>query len=152
MNSPFKVDFARPKPRPKSWDYRAHYRELAIRTLSSVVRHRRFILKCVAAGFVFACIALPLMPRRYSAEALIYPNMFSSDQEKAVAKASVDGATMVSGEARAISSDAILRAVAIRLGNDPGVATSRSWLRTGFDWFRTAWLPETLSHSSFDRA
>jgi uncharacterized protein involved in exopolysaccharide biosynthesis len=157
MNSLFKVDFAprqgkRVNPRPKRWDYRAHYLDLAARTLSSIVKHRIFILKCVAAGFVFACISMPLLPRKYSAEALIYPNLFSSDQDKAVVKASIDGATMVTGEARAIRSDAIMRAVATRLGHDSNVTTSRSWLTTGFDWFRAAWLPETLNYSSSDRA
>ena len=157
MNSPFKVDFAtrqkkRPNARPRRWDYRAHYADLARRTLSSIVKHRTFIFKCLAVAFVLGCIAIPLMPRKYSAEALIYPNLLASDQDKAVAKASIDGATMVTGEARAIRSDAIMRAVAIRLGNDPKPGSSRSWLRLPIDWFRAAWLPETLNYSSFDRA
>lgn len=156
MNSPFKVDFAtrqkkRPNLRPKRWDYRAHYADLAAHTLSSMVKHRTFIFKCVAVAFVLACITIPLLPRKYSAEALIYPNLLASDQDKAVAKASIDGATMVTGEARAIRSDEILRAVATRLGNDPKPA-SRSWLMLPLDWFRAAWLPETLNYSSFDRA
>src|ERR1700755_354551 len=146
MNSPFKVDFAtrqkkRPNARPRRWDYRAHYADLARRTLSSIVKHRTFIFKCLAVAFVLGCIAIPLMPRKYSAEALIYPNLLASDQDKAVAKASIDGATMVTGEARAI-----------RLGNDPKPGSSRSWLRLPIDWFRAAWLPETLNYSSFDRA
>src|SRR5215472_8251335 len=147
MNSPLKVDFAkrqgkRPSPpRPKRWDYRAHYVDLALRTLGSIVKRRTFVLGCVTIGFVFASISLPLIPRKYSAEALIYPNLFAVDQDKAVAKASIDGATIVSGEA-----------LATRLGHDPNANVSRSWLTRCFDWFRRAWLPETLNYSSFDRA
>jgi uncharacterized protein involved in exopolysaccharide biosynthesis len=156
MNSPFKVDFEtrqgnRLNPRARRWDYRAHYSDLASRTLSSIVKHRIFILMCVVIGFALASIIVPLMPRKYSAEALIYPNMFSSDDKTVARGASVDGATMVAGEARAIRSDVIMRAVAMRLARDPGTATSRSWLETRLDWFRSAWLPETLNSSSFDR-
>jgi uncharacterized protein involved in exopolysaccharide biosynthesis len=157
MNSPFKIDFAkrqgkRLNPRPKRWDYRAHYLDLAKRTLASIVKHRTLVLKCVAAGFVIACVIMPVMPRKYSAEALIYPNLFSMDQDKAVAKASIDGATMVTGEARAIRSETIMRAVATRLGHDPTATASRSWLTMGFNWLRSLWLPETVNYSSFDRA
>jgi uncharacterized protein involved in exopolysaccharide biosynthesis len=157
MNTPLKVDFAtqprkRPSPQPKRWDYRAHYAELAARTLSSIVRHRRLIVRFVAVALALACISIPLMPRNYSAEALIYPNLFSREQDKVVPRATVDGATMVTGEARLIRSDAILRAVATRLGHDPKATPSHSWLTLPFYWFRAAWLPETLNHSSFDRA
>lgn len=157
MNSPLKVDFAtrrpkRPSPRPKRWDYRDHYINLTTHTLSSIVKHRVFIVTCVAIAFVLACVITPLIPRKYSAEALIYPNLFSAEEEKTAARASIDGAAMVAGEARAIRSDAILRAVATRLGHDPKDTTSRSWLTLPLDWSRAAWLPETLNHSSFDRA
>jgi uncharacterized protein involved in exopolysaccharide biosynthesis len=156
MNSPFKVDFAtrqrkRPNPRSKRWDYRVHYADVAARTLSSIVQHRIFIVKCVAAAFVLAFISVPLLPRKYSAEALVYPSLFSSEHDKGVARASIDGTAMIAGEARAIRSDAILRAVATRLGHDPKISASRSWLKLPIDWFRATWLPETVSHSSFDR-
>ena len=90
------------------------------------------------------------MPRKYSAEALIYPNLFSREQGKAVALASVDAAAIISSEARLIRSDAILRAVAKRLGLDP-VAKSHSWATQGLDWVRAMLLPETRNHSPFDR-
>src|ERR1700754_787569 len=120
MNSPLKVDFTarqrkRPSPRAKRWDYRDHYLDVAARSLSSIVKHRMFIAMCVTAAFVLACISMPLLPRKYTAEALIYPSLFSTEQEKAVARASIDGAAMVTGEVRAIRSDTILRAVAARL-------------------------------------
>jgi uncharacterized protein involved in exopolysaccharide biosynthesis len=58
---------------------------------------------------------------------------------------------MVTGEARLIRSDAILREVAKRLGQDPNTPGSRWWPTLPFDWFRAAWLPETRNHSPFDR-
>jgi uncharacterized protein involved in exopolysaccharide biosynthesis len=161
MNAPVKVDLAvpqrkrpnsRPSSRPKHWDYREYYVDLAARTLSSIRKHRIFIVTCVSVAFMLACISTPLIPRKYSAEALISPNLFSAEQEKAVAKASIDGAAMVTGEARAIRSDVILRAAAVRLGHDPNAATSRSRPMLLLDRFRAAWLPETFNYSSFDRA
>ena len=73
MNSPFKVDFAtrqkkRSNFRPKRWDYRTHYVDVAARTPSSIVQHGIFILKWVAIAFVLACISVPLSPRSYTAE------------------------------------------------------------------------------------
>ena len=104
----------------------------------------------VALALALACVIIPLMPRKYSAEALIYPNLFSRDQGRAVALASVDAASIVSSEARLIRSDAILRAVVKRLGLDP-VAKSQSWATQGLDWVRAMLLPETRNHSPFDR-
>jgi len=157
MNTPLKFDYVtppkkRPGPRVKRLDYRAHYEDLAARTLSSIVRHRRLIVKFVAVALALACIIIPLMPRKYSAEALIYPNLFSREQGKVVPLATVDGAAMVTGEARLIHSDAILRAVATRLGQDPKATKSHSWVTQVFDWFRAAFLPETRNYSPFDRA
>ena len=65
----------------------------------------------VAVTFALACIIIPNMPRKYSAEALIYPNLFSREQEKIVALASIDATSFVTGEARLLRSDAFLRAV-----------------------------------------
>jgi uncharacterized protein involved in exopolysaccharide biosynthesis len=155
MNTPLKVDFAprprkRASPQPKRSDYRAYYDDLAARTLSSIVRHRWLIVKFVALALALALIIIPLIPRKYSAEALIYPNLFSREQGKTVALASVDAAAMVTGEARLIRSDAILRAVATRLGQDPKAANS--WATQVLGWFRAAFLPETRNYSPFDRA
>jgi uncharacterized protein involved in exopolysaccharide biosynthesis len=155
MNMPPKFDHVpghkrRPNLRLKRSDYRTHYEDLAAQTLSSIVRHRGLIVKCVAVALVLACILIPLIPRKYSAEALIYPSLISREQGKVVALASVDAAAMVTGEARLIRSDAILRAVAARLGHDPKAVSS--WATQGFDWIRAALLPETRNYSPFDRA
>jgi uncharacterized protein involved in exopolysaccharide biosynthesis len=65
--------------------------------------------------------------------------------------ASVDASSIVSGEARLIRSDAILRAVVKRLGLDPVAAEPPSWATQGLDWVRAMLLPETRNHSPFDR-
>jgi uncharacterized protein involved in exopolysaccharide biosynthesis len=153
MNTPLKFDHEkRPDFRAVDSDFRAHYEDVAARTLLSTWRHRGLIASLVALSLVLACIIIPLMPRKYSAEALIYPNLFSGEQGKAVALASVDAASMVTSEARLIRSDAILRAVVKRLGLADAEATkSRSWATQGLDWVRAMLLPESRNHSPFDR-
>ena len=71
-------------------DFRAHYQNVAAQTLLSIRRHWRFIASCVALALGLAFIIIPLMPRKYSAMALIYPSLYSQDQGKIVALASVD--------------------------------------------------------------
>jgi uncharacterized protein involved in exopolysaccharide biosynthesis len=132
-----------------SSDHRTHYDDLAARTLSSIVRHKGLILSFVAIALALACITIPIMPRKYSAEAIIYPNLFSREG-KIAALASVDAAPFVTGEARLISSDSFLRAVAKRLGQDPKPTTSSSWSTQTLDWLRATLLPETRNHSPFD--
>lgn len=155
MNTPLKFDYLTRSRKRSGFrfersDYRAHYEDLVVRTLWSIARHRWFIVKFVAVALGLACISIPLIPRKYSAEALIYPRLFSPERDKIVALASVDGAALVAGEARLIRSDAVLRAVALRLGHDPG-AKPRSWSALALDWFRAALLPETRNLSPFDR-
>jgi uncharacterized protein involved in exopolysaccharide biosynthesis len=155
MNTPLKFDHAkRPNFEFERSDYRAHYEDLAARILPSIVRHGRLIVSLVSIALVLACIAIPLMPRKYSAEALIYPNLFSREQGqgRVVPLASVDSATLVNGEARLIRSDAILRAVAKRLGQDPRATRTNTWATQGLDWVRATFLPETRNYSPFDRA
>jgi uncharacterized protein involved in exopolysaccharide biosynthesis len=152
MNTPLKFDHEkRPIFQREGSDFRAHYEDWAAHTLLSIKRHRGLIASLIALALAIACIIIPLMPRKYSAEALIYPNLFSREQGKAVALASVDAAAIVSSEARLIRSDVILRAVVKRLGLDPVAAKSQSWATQGLDWVRAMLLPETRNHSSFDR-
>src|SRR5882672_2034194 len=92
-------------------DFRVHYENVAARTLQSIGRHWRFIASFVALALVLACITIPLMPRQYSAVALVYPNLYSDEKGKIVPLASVDAASIVTGEARLIVSDAILQTV-----------------------------------------
>jgi uncharacterized protein involved in exopolysaccharide biosynthesis len=150
MNTPLKFDHEkRPDFQFEQPDSRTYYEDLASQILRSIVRRRRFVVRVVAIAFALACITVPMLPRKYSAEALIYPNLFSREQGKVTAMASVDATTLVTGEARLIRSDAFLRAVAKRLGED--APKSHFWPRL-LDWVRAAWLPETRNYSPFDRA
>jgi uncharacterized protein involved in exopolysaccharide biosynthesis len=151
MNTPLKFDHEKRSTfQFERSDFRAHYEDWAAHALQSIGRHRGLIASLVAIALTIACIIIPLMPRKYSAEALIYPNLFSREQGKAVALASVDASALISSEARLIRSDAILRAVAKRLGLDP-VAKSHSWAAQSVDWVRAMLLPETRNYSPFDR-
>ena len=69
----------------------------------------------VALAIVLACLALPLMPRKYLATAFVSPNLYSPEQGRLVALASVDATAIVNGEARLIVSDGALQAVVRRL-------------------------------------
>jgi hypothetical protein len=127
-------------------DFRAHYRDVAAQTLLSVRRHWRFIASCVALAVGLAFIIIPLIPRKYSAMALIYPTLYSQDQGKIVALASVEAGSLVNSEARLIVSDAIMQAVVGRLGLEQRSEDSQS-----LGWLRAMFFPETRSYSPFDR-
>jgi uncharacterized protein involved in exopolysaccharide biosynthesis len=148
MNTPLKFDhekrtnfqFERP-------DFRTYYEDLAAHILRSILRRSGLIALVVSLAVALACIIIPIMPRKYSAEALIYPNLFSREQEKIVALASIDASTFVTGEARLIRSDEFLRAVARRLGEN----TLSHSPEQSLDWVRATLLPETRNHTPFDR-
>jgi uncharacterized protein involved in exopolysaccharide biosynthesis len=149
MNTPLKFDHEkRPNFQFEHPDSRTYYEDLASRTLRSIIRHRRLIALAVALSFAFACITIPMLPRKYTAQALIYPDLFSRDQGKVTALASVDANAIVTGEARLIHSDAFLRAVVRRLGED--APKPHSWPAI-LEWVRAILLPETRNHSEFDR-
>jgi uncharacterized protein involved in exopolysaccharide biosynthesis len=177
MNTPVKfLPEGRPDLQVERSDFRADYEDVVARALKSIARHKKFIALLVGAALALAIIVIPLMPRKYSAEALVYPNLFSREQGKVVALASVDAAAIVSSEARLIRSDPVLRAVVQRLELDrddaksdrwasqmlnwvaaksDGWASQRlDWVRASemADWVRAMLLPETRNYSPFDRA
>jgi uncharacterized protein involved in exopolysaccharide biosynthesis len=153
MNTQLKFD---PQGRPnfelERSDLRAHYEHVAKEALRSIWRHKGRIALLVAGALVLAAAAIPLLPRKYSAEALVYPNLFMRDQgAKVMALASVDAAALVSSEARLIRSDPIVRAVVKRLDLDRDT-TDQSWMSWSLYWLK-AWLfPETRNFSPLDRA
>ncbi len=156
MNTPLKLDHEKRSDfQFERSNYRAHYEDVTTGALSSIVRHKWRIALLVAVVLAVACAMIPIMPRKYTAEALIYPNLFSREQKneqgKVVPLANVDAAAIVTGEARLLRSDAFLRVVAKRLGQVPEAALPRSWAMQNFDWLRDTLLPETGSHSLFDR-
>ena len=134
-------------------DLRSYYENVAARALSSIGRDWRLIASFVALAMTLACLIIPLIPRQYSATALVYPNLFSGEQAKLTPKGSIDAASLVTSEARLIVSDAILQAVVKRLKLDekPEIIEPKSWVSGVADWIRTLLLPETRNHSPFDR-
>ena len=136
-------------------NFRAHYENVAARKLLSILllirRHWRLIASVATLALALALVMLPLLPRKYSATALVVPKLFSSAQEKSVARGTIEAVSIVSSEARLIRSDAILRAVAKRLARDPVDARSPSWAAQGLEWVRVLFLPETSNYSPFDR-
>jgi uncharacterized protein involved in exopolysaccharide biosynthesis len=149
MNTPLKFDHEkRPNFQFEHPDSRTYYEDLARSTLRSIVRHRRLITWAVALSFALACITIPMLPRKYTAQALISPDLFSRDQGKVTALASVDANAIVTGEARLVHSDAFLRAVVRSLGQD--APKPHAWPAI-LEWFRAILLPETRTHSEFDR-
>jgi uncharacterized protein involved in exopolysaccharide biosynthesis len=156
MNTPLQFDQEKqPNFQFKRSDYRTHYDDLAAHTLASIVRRRGLIISFIALALALACVIVPIMPRKYSAEALIYPNLFSreqgKEQGKVIALATVDAAAFVTGEARLIRSEAFVRAVAKRLGQDPEATKPRSGAAQSLDWVRATFLPETRNYSALDR-
>jgi uncharacterized protein involved in exopolysaccharide biosynthesis len=129
-------------------DFRSHYEIAAIRALQSIQRHWQLILSCVVLAIVLACLALPLMPRKYLATAFVSPNLYSPEQGKLVALASVDATAIVNGEARLIVSDGALQAVVRRL-NPKQLSEREEEPRS--DWLRNLFFPETRVESQMDR-
>ena len=133
-------------------DLRAHYQTAATRALSSIRRDWRVIAALVALTLLLACAIIPLMPRQYSATALVYPKLYSAEQGRLAPMGSVDAASLVTSEARLIVSDAVLQGAVKRLGLHPDFEAggSGSWTSTGLDWIRDMLLPETRNYSLFD--
>jgi uncharacterized protein involved in exopolysaccharide biosynthesis len=154
MNTQLKFDpQGRPNFQLEQSDLRTHYENVARTTLLSIWHHKRLIASFVAVALVLASLIIPLMPRKYSAEALVYPNLFVREQgaSKVQALASVDAAALINSEARLIRSDTIVRAVVKRLGMDRDTSTN-SLMAWSIDWIK-AWLfPEMRNFSPFDRA
>src|SRR5690349_5517059 len=140
---PLKQQPDQPKPSP---DFRAHYRELAIRTLLSVQRQWALLVAFMALAVLLALLVLPLLPRKYSATAFIFPSLYSQEQGKIVALATVDATSIVNGEARLVLSDSILQAVVNQL--EPELQSEAGG---GSGWLRSMFFPETRSESRFDR-
>src|SRR5260370_13091405 len=106
----------RPEFELEGADLRAHYENVAARkllsTLLSIRRHWRLIAWLVTFALTLALVMLPLLPRKYSPTALVYPQLFSSAQHKGAPRGSIKATAIVASEARLIRSDAISRAVA----------------------------------------
>jgi capsular polysaccharide biosynthesis protein len=140
----------------EQFDFRAHYENVAAKTVLSITRHKFLITLLVVIALVAAGLLIPQLPRKYTAEALVHPDLFPRDDgaKPASPLASLDGASMVASEARLISSDGMVRAVVKRLGldHDRELPASPSPVSEGVDWLHAAILPETYVSSPLERA
>ena len=149
MNTEFEFD------RLEQFNFRTHYQEVAVGTLHAIVRHSLLIATLVVISLALAGLLISQLPRQYSAEALVHPTLFARDDgTKPAPLASIDGASLVTSEARVIRSLAMVRTVVLRLGldRDPEFAALSSSISHGVNWVRTTILPETIVSSALDGA
>ena len=138
-----------------SSNLREHYEDVAAKALRSIWRHLRLIAALIVVALILASLLVAHLPRRYSAEALVQPDLFRGEQDtKYTPLASIDGAALVSGEAQYIRSPSVVRIVIKRLGldGDPEFVAARSEFVQGLSWVRSALLPETVVSSPLERA
>lgn len=134
-------------------DLRLHYRMVVFRALGSMARDWRLIACMAALIPAMAALVIPWIPRKYSATALVYPTLFSSEADRRVPMGTIDAASLVASEARLIVSDPILRAVILKLSGDgaSGLGDRESWISVIGDTIRALFFPETRSSSAVDR-
>jgi uncharacterized protein involved in exopolysaccharide biosynthesis len=137
------------------FNLRAHYEDVAVNTLRSIARHAGLIIALVAAPLALAGLVVSQLPRGYSAEALVHPDLFRSEEgTKYMQLANIEGASLVSSEAQLIRSPTMVRAVVKRLGldEDPEFVSPSSAFLDRLAWLREALLPETIVSSPLERA
>lgn len=133
-------------------DVRVRNRLVVLRTLKSIARDWRLIATLAAVAVALAALSIPWIPRKYSATALVYPTLFSSEADRRVPMGTIDAASLVASEARLIVSDPILRAAIHRLAATREAGwDARSWSFAITDWLRATFLPETRSGSPLER-
>ena len=134
---------------------RGHYENVAANTLRSIARHVRLIATLVVIALALASLLVSQLPRRYSAEALVQPDLFNGEEgTKYTPLASIDGAALVSSEAQYIRSPSMVRTVIKRLGldEDPEFVAPSSEFMQRLSWARSTFLPETVVSLPLERA
>ena len=135
-------------------DLKGHYEDVVARTLSSIARHTHIIIAVVAFALAVATLLVWQLPRKYSAEVLLQPNLFLSAEsaKDAPPSASIDGSSIINGETRLIGSPMMVRAVVRRLGLDRDPEFAAPDLLDKLDWLRKAVLPSTIKRSPLEHA
>jgi uncharacterized protein involved in exopolysaccharide biosynthesis len=134
---------------------REHYEDVVGSTLRSVGRHVRLIAVLLAIALISASLLIWQLPRNYTAEALVQPDLFlHTEDAKRAPLASIEGASLVRSEAHLIGSPAIVRAVVQQTGldGDPEFAAPGWPILQKLDGLRAAILPETAVASPLERA
>jgi len=109
MNAPFENVYI------EDSNLRSHYEQVTADWLLSIARWKYLISAFVLGAIVLAAFLIPMLPRTYTAQALIYPDITS-------AEASLNGIAIVSSEAELIKSKVIAADVVKRLGLDSNPA------------------------------
>jgi hypothetical protein len=145
------LDFDRFQP----FNLRAHYEDMGANTLRSIARHAGLITVLVAAPVALAGLVVSQLPRGYSSEALVHPELFFQEEgSRQTPLANIEGASFVSSEAQLIRSPAMVRTVVKRLGldEDPEFVSPSLAFLNKLAWLREALLPETIVSSPLERA
>lgn len=93
-----------------------HYRTMAGETLGVLLRRWHWIAGVVLLGVALCCIALALLPRKYSAEALIQFDFVRVGAEAGSLIATVDATALAENEVRLIRARSTARNIVLRLG------------------------------------
>jgi uncharacterized protein involved in exopolysaccharide biosynthesis len=134
---------------------REHYEQVVGNTLRSVGRHVHLTAVLVAIALISASLLIWQLPRNYTAEALVQPDLFlRTEDAKRAPLASIEGASLVRSEAHLIRSPAIVRSVVQQTGldGDPEFAAPSWPILQRLDGLRAAILPETSIASPLERA
>lgn len=147
--------------RQPEFDLRPHYTAIAMSNLRMLWRARALIAGVVAIVLVLTLMALALVPREYTAEAIIQLDFTredattgplptpgstttSSTHATSAPAVTVEGAALAESEARLLSSRTLARKVAIRLGLDKTIQdpSSYSAIHHALNRLRMTLLPE----------
>ena len=88
--------------------FRAHCERLLADTVRCIGRQWRLSAAFVAIALALASLVIPQLTRSYSAMAFVYPNLFSSEQEKTVTASAMD----------AVLPEVVRRVVALEYARD----------------------------------
>lgn len=147
MNAPFE------NIRVSNTSLRSHYEDVATDTIRSIVRWKYLIAACVLGAMVLAALLISILPRTYTAQALLYPDMSSPGGKNSSLSASVSATALVSSEAKRIGSQEIAIGVVKRLGldTDPAFMPAPSGSDT-LRKLRSIVMPESVHLTNIARA
>ncbi len=152
MNVPFE------NVRVGDTNLRSHYEEVAVDTLLSIARRKFLIAACVLGAIVLAAWLVSVLPRTYTAQALLYPDVSSLEEGSLESKkgpviANINANYLVNSEAERIRSQAIAEGVVKSLGLDSNPDFISAPRRSDtLRKLRSSFMPETLYGTQFARA
>jgi len=136
-----------------STSLRNHYEDVAADMFRSIMRWKFMIAGFVLGAIVLAALLVSVLPRTYTAQALIYPNMSSTENRNPSLSATINATAFVSSEVRRIGSQENTIGVVRRLKLDTNPAFISE--PSGFDILRklkTMVMPETVHATKLARA